>query len=229
MTIEVSVSPIWNLAVVCGGKVALGPAEHPPCQAPTKAPAFQLLLLPGFPAAQPGGWMCSPLLGARTDSCVRQNPDCRACSIKLPVRPLQSPAKRLPWRHDGPRSGHPAWRGAQEGRPGRSRPHPDVWEDQEREKGRRQRPPHCVEMPGRGSGGRQEPTAWSPPHTLAWDPPCPPPKCAGFPHLCPASQVTRVPDFLLSLHKSEYFQRIFLFPTHKDLGCTQIILCLRGT
>ena len=34
--------------------------------------------------------MFSPLLGARTDSCVRQNPDCRAWSIKLPIRPRKA-------------------------------------------------------------------------------------------------------------------------------------------
>lgn len=34
--------------------------------------------------------MFSPLPGARTDSCVRQNPDCRASSIKLPIRPRKA-------------------------------------------------------------------------------------------------------------------------------------------
>lgn len=63
--------------------------------------------------------MCSPLLGARTDSCVRQNPDGRACSIKLPITLQPSPAKRLPWRHEAQGLATLAG-GAQEGRPGRS-------------------------------------------------------------------------------------------------------------
>lgn len=135
---------------MCSGKAPQSPAElFSPCQAPMKATAFQLLLGCGFPAAQPGGWMFSPLLGACTDSCVRQNPDCRAWSIKLPIRLLQNPAKQLPWRHVRPRPGHPGWRGEQEGRPGTFQTHPNVSSHTsgrtEWEKERSQRPPHCVE------------------------------------------------------------------------------------
>lgn len=38
-------------------------------------------------------------------------------------------------------------------------------------------------------------------------------------------QLPAVPDFLLSLHKSEHISSIFLFPPCKDLGYTRVILC----
>lgn len=38
-------------------------------------------------------------------------------------------------------------------------------------------------------------------------------------------QLPSVPDFLVSLHKSEHISSKFLFPTCKDLGYTRVILC----
>lgn len=102
--------------------------------------------------ALPGGWMRSPLLGAHADSCLRQNPDCRAWSIKLlpsgPAKPGQT-APLAAARAPGPDTGG---RGA--GRPqlcwmcGRMRKgeaggHSAVWGQ---DGGRKRRP-----LPGLGS------------------------------------------------------------------------------
>lgn len=102
-----------------------------------------------FPASQPGGWVFSPLPGVLTDSCLRQDPDFRAWSRKLPITPLQSSAKRLPGRHDG-RGLVAGLDGRTEGRPAPSQRHSDVWEDRGGQSGRRQRPPHCVRQGGTG-------------------------------------------------------------------------------
>lgn len=64
---------------------ALGPTEpHGGPGLPGRHPDVR------FQQALPGGWMLSPLLGAHADSCLRQNPDCRAWSIKLPIRPCKA-------------------------------------------------------------------------------------------------------------------------------------------
>lgn len=199
---------------MCSGKVPQSPAElFSPCQAPTKATAFQLLLGCGFPAAQPGGWMFSPLLGACTDSCVRQNPDCRAWSIKLPIRPLQSPAKRLPWRHVRPKPGHPGWRGAQEGRPGLFQTHPDVSSHTSgRTESGRRREARGHPIVWRKGRWRETGTHCQVPHTGLGSAPR---VCTISPPLSSPPDDT-CPTSLTFLH----IKIIFLFPIRKDLGGT---------
>lgn len=86
MTAVVFVCPIMGCAIVCSGKAPQGPTKLFPCQAPMAAHCLAVTA-PDVRSqrAQPGGWMFSALLGASRDSCLRQNPDRRAWSIKLPI------------------------------------------------------------------------------------------------------------------------------------------------
>ena len=140
------------------GKHPRAPRGRSPPTRPPRRPAVFQLTAPDVRSqrARPGGSTFPPLLGASTDSCRRHDPDCGAWSIKLPITPLQSPAKRLPWRYDGLRSGHPRWRGAQEGRPGRSQTHPDVWAGGEGQKRSPWRP-YAMGQGGRGKGRKEKP------------------------------------------------------------------------
>lgn len=126
--------------------------------------------------------MFSPLQGAHTDSCVRQNPDCRAWSIKLPIRPRKAPPNSslgvLMAQGLATLAG-----GRMGGLPSRSQMHPDVWD-----------------RGGGGGGGRGEPTARPGSY------PAPHPGGSRVPHTCPAS-VTRVPDLGLLGAKGSMFQR----------------------
>lgn len=187
---------------MCRGR---SPRAPPSCSPPARPPWRPLpsssCSCGPFPAAQPGGSMSSPLLGAHTDSCVRQNPDCRACSIKLPITLLRGPAKWLPWRQDGPRSGHPGWRDAG-GVPGPGSNAPRCVGGQRGEKGRRQRPPHNMEQGGRGGGGERNPL------------PAPPHAHTGLGSTLPSSTVYRISP-PLSSSPGDMCPRFFTFSAHK--------------
>lgn len=177
---------------MCSGWEPLGPAEQfSPCQAPTGAHCLPVTA-PDVRSqqAQPGGWMFSPLLGVSTDSCVRENPDCGAWSIKLPIMPLHSPAKWLPWRLEGQGlatlAGGAHRRGARAGlrctrvcgRTARGGEKPEA-------------APSCGTRREGEEEGERSPLPDPPP--LPWTRQAAP-EVHRFPHLCPAPWVTHVPD-----------------------------------
>ena len=161
---------------------ALGPAElFSLCQAPWRPRPSRPSSLRPFPASS--AWWLDALTppGSPHRQLHQTKSRLQGLVNKTSHQAPQSPAKRLPWRHDGPRSGHSGVGGA-----GRVPVVLGVWEDGEG----RSWGPFCSVGTGMGArGGREEATAWPGIHSRSERKISPPFSSNPLP-----TPVTRVPD-----------------------------------